>query len=73
MTPEELKALGVILTPEELEDLGELLKILHLKVSDLPKDLLLLVSVAEYAERRMREKVSDYFDTIEGQQNHPDN
>jgi len=73
MTPEELKALGVILTPEELEDLGELLKILHLKVSDLPKDLLLLVSSAEYAERRMREKGSDYFDTIEGQQNHPDN
>ncbi len=53
MTPEELKDLGVILTPEELEDLGELLKILHLKVSDLPKSLLLLVSLAEYAERRM--------------------
>lgn len=56
MTPEELKALGVILPPVELEDLDELLKIFHLKVNDLPKDLLLLVSLAEYAQRRMREK-----------------
>ena len=62
MTAEELKALGVILTPEELEDLDELLKIFHLKVSNLPNDLLLLVSVAEYAERRVREKGSDYFE-----------